>query len=368
MYRLLLVVGWSMPWFPSWAQTVSHIQQVPIHFNPAFAGERGKARLALYTSREETRYTYGTSRILYTTVASFDDRRQKLCYGLEVMGTRAKSYTTNHYLGFKGCVGRLFEGERKGGAKKYTLTTAAGFTYRSTNNHFLSTQVNFQNGYSYRFPSRTWEKSIEQWPNESRQVHIGILYKSEHTKLALGLGYSRQLMNQRNAVKNVPYNYNPQNTTLEERMRVDEAIDNTPTVYVDSVTRYRWNEYTASLYASQSFSFDKKKEFGLLLFVNNLLYHRTEIPDFLPVGMKTEAVFVGGILARYRGWFAGYQPSLWLYYYNSQYNHYGYQYPAVDPFIGGVEGKRYSLVGSFTYWKNDFSRRMSVSLSANYLF
>lgn len=354
--------------FSSVAQTVSHIQQMPMHFNPAFAGERGKARLALYTSGQETRYTYGVAQHSYTTVLSFDSRRKNLCYGIEALGTKWKGAFANNYLAFKGSVGRLFEGERKGGAKKYTLTTAVGFTYLTTNNHFVSMQVNFQNGYSYRFPLSKLDQAVEQWPNESRQMQVGVLYKSEHAKLALGIGYNRQLMNQRYAVKNVAYNYDPHSTSSEERQRMYNAIDNTPAVYLDSLTRYNWNEYTGSFYASHSLSFDNRKEFGLLLFVNGLLYHRAGIPAHLPLGIKTETIVMAGLLARYKGWFVGYQPSLRLYFYNSRYHHYGYSYPVVDPYLLGFEGKKVSLVGSFTYWKNAYSRQLSVSLSANYLF
>ncbi|MBC7391552.1 MAG: hypothetical protein H7329_20305 [Opitutaceae bacterium] len=242
---------------------------MPIHFNPGFAGDSGRARVGIIISNfgrynsqliAENKW-YETQ----TFALAYDNVYKNVGYGVELIGAKKahQNFPVDNYKRAKFCIAPKIIGYRKAGQKKYLLSSAIGFTYLKTSNNATFLSTNFQNGYV--FYNTSYHNSTLSWPTLSKQLNLGLLYQSNRNNIGLGIDYRWNNIEQQNTFRQVFYDYDPADTSQIGKKAKEDAINGTP-IENTGKRLIKWEDIYISTYFSQRWPIRGIKHLSLTLY------------------------------------------------------------------------------------------------------
>lgn len=305
--HLLLAINF-LTTYPCWSQTISHIQQLPMHYNPSFAGEKDAGRLAGYTNIQNGyKSIRGDSFVTRSATAiAYDDhfllKRIKIGVGLELFnlninGNKAKNTHSASLNGIKLAIAPKFEIKIKS-LKPFTFSPAIGYTFITSNEKFIKNERIFSDYVSadVKSSSNFGEIYYDFMPKRGQEVNFG--FSLSRPSFTLAIGFS--LMNY-----TVQYDWN-------RYYHTDSTMSNSSSKFqyqqTETSLSHKFQTYGYNIFLSKTFKMGRAKNFSLTPFFNGSSIEQYYIPITKKdaVGYRSQPYFINwgmdivGMYAQYK--------------------------------------------------------------------
>jgi hypothetical protein len=335
------------------SQTISHIQQMPMNFNPAFAGDKNQGRLAFYASNSGNYQRRSYNKYLkesQTYALGYDNLYKKIGFGVQLIGRQISNSNPAVIFPLKSFSGGInsyispkINKTRKNGLKKYTIAPGIGYSYFHSKEVLWETSVRYLDG--------LWKPStyLNNIPQQSHRTELGLLYSSETVRAGIGMSYRWLNSSLKQATVYVPDSINGYNYPW----LIDSTVSASPTYIHEGSKKVSWREISFSIYLSKRIYLGSAKNFSFMPYGYYLKSRKYNYNGFSNFYNFRNTNLTIGLITQYKKWLLGLQTG-------GSVN---------DQLLVGFESKRVSVVASLggTYISyGNFNT--NTSLSINYFF